>query len=729
MSKKCTVLLLLLLIFSYSSLFGQWVPEITKNTTAPFSFQPPNAESQLKAEAVKPDIELEFISSCLWSQAKDVWADDFYLFVLFHNTLVCYNMYYYAEPEYFFHVYFPGAAESFYRSGDYFYIAAGYEGLFIIDAAMTVQDPYLVGRYNTPGFASEVVVSDGKAYIADGDSGLQIIDISVPEIPIYVGSYTQLDYTANVAVNGDLVYVSDTLNSLHIVESTKPSFPLKLGEYNSPSRIHDLQVIDTIACLATEFSDGLQIVDVSESGSPVLLSNYSVPGKMLALFVKDSLVYFPDGGGDFVIVNTSDPENPAFVGDIGQCGGMYGLGQKLYVHHTTLFSNYIGLEGCSGVCIIDVYNSVSPSYVGTLSYCWMPCDVAVVDSLLYTATFFGGLEIFNIKNPDSPVHRGHSNTSGYACGVQVRDTIAFVAAGFRGLEIHDISDPTAPIYQGAFFADVVSWSNDVLVQGDLAYLPAGYGDWGGLCIVDISDDLENPAILSRTGDGASCVAVKDNLAFYTDFWDGMRIVDISNPALPVWAGDFFLTGYTNTIEVKDTLAFVTNDSGLYISDVSDPADVTILYLYRTPGRALGIALRDNLAYLTDEVYGLQVLDISDPTAPLLLGGYNSPAQGISVTFKDSLIFLADWYSVIILDDPFYVPCCEGLTGNVDCSESEDPDISDITRLIDYLYLSHLPLCCPDEADCDGSGGDPDISDITAIISHLYIAHEPLVECP
>jgi|GEM_PF-3594447 len=728
MSKKSTVLLILLLVLCIGVLFGRGLPDVAKNAPEPFTYRLPDAEARVKAEAVKPDIELEFIGSCLWSQAKDVWADDFYLFVLFHNTLVVYNMYYYDEPTYYCHVYFPGAAESFHRNGDFFYIAAGYDGLFIIDVAMTVQDPYLVGHYNTPGFAREVVVSGGKAYIADGDSGLQMINVNFPENPIYSGSYTQLGYTANVAVNGDLVYVSDTLTSLHIVQFIEPSFPLKLGEYSSPARIHDIEVVDTLAYLATEFSYGLQIVNVSQSNNPVWLSTYSVAWKIFDLFIKDSLAYFPNGDGDFEIVNISDPENPAFIGDIRQCGGMYSFEQKLYVHHTTLFSNYIGMEGCSGMCIIDTYNPASPSYVGTLSYCWQPCDVEVVDSLLYTANYTGGLEIFNIKNPSKPVYRGGNYTSGYACGVQVRDTIAFVAAAYQGLEVHNVSDPTAPIYQGAFFAGVVSWSYDVLVLGDLAYLPAGYGVYGGLCIIDISD-LEDPFLLSRYGDGASCVVVKDNLAYYTDFWDGMRIIDISNPGLPTWAGDYLLPGYTYTIEVKDTLAFVTNDSGLYIADISDPEDVTTLYLYRTPGRALGIALRDSLAYVTDEVYGLQVLDISDPTAPVLLGGYNSPAQGISVTFKDSLIFLADWYSVIILDDPFYVPCCEGRTGNVDCSEVEEPDISDITRLIDYLYLSHLPLCCPEEADCDGSGGEPDISDITAVISHLYIAHEPLAECP
>lgn len=66
-------------------------------------------------------------------------------------------------------------------------------------------------------------------------------------------------------------------------------------------------------------------------------------------------------------------------------------------------------------------------------------------------------------------------------------------------------------------------------------------------------------------------------------------------------------------------------------------------------------------------------------------------------------------------------------GDVDCSGG-DPDITDITRLIDFLYLSHNPLCYPLLADVNDSGGEPDVSDITTLIEHLYLTHEPLV-CP
>ena len=66
-------------------------------------------------------------------------------------------------------------------------------------------------------------------------------------------------------------------------------------------------------------------------------------------------------------------------------------------------------------------------------------------------------------------------------------------------------------------------------------------------------------------------------------------------------------------------------------------------------------------------------------------------------------------------------------GDVNCSGGA-PDISDITCIIDHLYLRHIPLCDPLIADVNNSGGNPDISDITGLIDNLYLSHSPL-NCP
>jgi hypothetical protein len=79
------------------------------------------------------------------------------------------------------------------------------------------------------------------------------------------------------------------------------------------------------------------------------------------------------------------------------------------------------------------------------------------------------------------------------------------------------------------------------------------------------------------------------------------------------------------------------------------------------------------------------------------------------------------------------------TGDVDCDGNVD--ISDLTRLIDNLYVNFAPLCparfCissivptySGDVDCDGN---VDIGDVTKLIANLYLNQEPLCSielCP
>ena len=69
--------------------------------------------------------------------------------------------------------------------------------------------PTLVGTYDTPGFAIGVAISGSYAYVADGDWGLQIIDVSNPASPTLVGTYDTPGYASDVAISGSYAYVAD----------------------------------------------------------------------------------------------------------------------------------------------------------------------------------------------------------------------------------------------------------------------------------------------------------------------------------------------------------------------------------------------------------------------------------------------------------------------------------------------------------------------------------------
>ena len=72
-------------------------------------------------------------------------------------------------------------------------------------------------------------------------------------------------------------------------------------------------------------------------------------------------------------------------------------------------------------------------------------------------------------------------------------------------------------------------------------------------------------------------------------------------------------------------------------------------------------------------------------------------------------------------------CCYDYTGNTNCTQDEEPDISDIVYLINMIYYGG-PICCFDEADVNLSG-DLDIADIVKVIQFLFYSHQQLPDCP
>jgi len=200
-------------------------------------------------------------------------------------------------------------------------------------------------------------------------------------------------------------------------------------------------------------------------------------------------------------------------------------------------------------------------------------------------------------------------------------------------------------------------------------------------------------------------------------------------------------GYPDWLELFNAGDSPIDLSGMYLTD--DPEEPTMWQI--PPGVSIGIG--EYLLFWADddEEQGLTHTNFKLSNDGESVGLYNTDAN--SNTIIDLVTFGAqtsdvsygrypdgaDYWTAMTVPTPgsgnVVDECCVGTVGNVDCSESEDPDISDITRLIDFLYLSHVELCCPEEADTDVSGGDPDISDITRIIDFLYLSHEPLADCP
>lgn len=147
-----------------------------------------------------------------------------------------------------------------------------------------------------------VYVSGSYAYVADGDSGLRIIDVSNPTSPQEVGSYVVPGYAYALGVygSGPYAYVAYGDSGLRIVDISNPQLPQEVGYYITPGYAYGVFVSDSFAYVA-DWNYGLRIIKVARPDSTVEVGYYDTPGYASNVYVSDSLVFLADGNAGFEI--------------------------------------------------------------------------------------------------------------------------------------------------------------------------------------------------------------------------------------------------------------------------------------------------------------------------------------------------------------------------------------------------------------------------------------------
>ena len=129
------------------------------------------------------------------------------------------------------------------------------------------------GAVRTPGDAQAVVLSGSHAYVADGPSGLQVIDISNPGAPAVIGSVDTPGDARGVAVAGSYAYVADGAAGLQLVDISDPAHPALVGGGVAPG--DDAQTVVVAGSYAyVAGTAGLKIIDISNPASPAIVGAY-----------------------------------------------------------------------------------------------------------------------------------------------------------------------------------------------------------------------------------------------------------------------------------------------------------------------------------------------------------------------------------------------------------------------------------------------------------------------
>ena len=146
------------------------------------------------------------------------------------------------------------------------------------------------------------------------------------------------------------------------------------------------------------------------------------------------------------------------------------------------------------------------------------------------------------------------------------------------------------------------------------------------------------------------VQVVGDYAYVTNN-DGMMVIDVSNPSNPETIGEL-LSGGSMGVDVESNLVYIaTVSNGLIIADISSPTNPQQIGQYS--GAAYRIAVSGSYAYIGNFNGGFKIVNISDPTDPVLVGEYSDPRCD-AIEIKDNFVYYANaevGLRVIRVSDP------------------------------------------------------------------------------
>ncbi len=559
----------------------------------------------------------------------------------------------------------PGYGRYVHVSGRYAYVGSEYNYFWIVDI-LDPAAPTVVGSYSAYSWAAwGVYAADGYAYVV-GENLLTILDVSDPTSPTLAGSCAMGNYNWDIDVAGDYAYVAgDT--GLHVVDVSDPTAPVEVGSLAAYSR-------------------GIDV-----AGNYVYLTDFEIT-------VKSQLL----------VVDVSDPTQPQQVGVAenlfgalgpwGSLADVYVAGNYAYVSGTLMTT---GGETVGGIQIVDVSTPPNPQLRETylqreIDY---PSQVhSGGSSYVLLAGGDAGLRVVEVSNPDDPAEAGVFLVAKHSGDIGLAGSYAYLS--YWGLDVANVADPSNPVPVSRYEPDygILTAPHRLLqtIAPDsmaISYPYVYLGVYSYLLTIDISDPTQ-PNEVSRYQVSNRDVAVTGDTLCLASYPTDLLLLDVSDPAGPQLRGSLDIAGDTFSLFAAGDYAYLANEYGLQIVDISDPDDPVALGLFATADLPQTVHVSWPYAYLMtyddtwyDPHSTLRIVDISDPSDPTEVG---------------SLVVSPKGACGLALSDPYLLVTVEGELHVVDVSEPAAPAAAGFYGFEDIFLCGSLDVT-EDEVYVAGNG--------------------------
>ena len=364
-------------------------------------------------------------------------------------------------------------------------------------------------------------------------------------------------------------------------------------------------------------------------------------------------LYAACGSGGIQILDVSNPSSPVMIGSMNTLG----FTEDLLVSGNILLT----ADGPNGIQIFDISDTskptpISQAYSGAYVY-----DLQLNGSALYAAGGGSGLLVVDIKDIKKPVEKGILNLNGFTYQIAISGTRLFTASAWGDMAVVDITDPLAPKVQE--YVEIPGWAMAVDIRGSQALVMSGIDGVRKFDINAQTPKLVGTAYTKDIGFAQFGVLQADN-AFVIDAEKGLLDLSFSSIGAPVLKDQYFPILDARRVTMSGTTAYVAAGlGGMRAIDLSDPTHPKQTAWFDTKrGYANKVIASDKYAYLSthlDAAEGLSIFDISTSTQPLKISGliaeefvYNGVAFRSIAKSGNTILVAGEWNDVAIdVSDP------------------------------------------------------------------------------
>lgn len=438
-------------------------------------------------------------------------------------------------------------------------------------------------------------------------------------------------YAADVDVAGDVAVLACTTGGLQVMDVSDPESPVLIGGVACMASLVALSGDRAHAYAIDSDSQRFLVADVSEPSTPEIVGSVPVQGNVYALAVLGDHVYLANFNQGVQVVDVHDPAAPAVVAATGSNAlALAGYDRYLY---------YVELDAAVTLRALDVQDPLHPVPVGSAP---LPYDnyqsLALRGTVLYAACG-EGLRTIDVSDPSDPSALALGHTDDLCWDAAVYGNHAFLSS-IDGMYSFDITDPGHVVRTGHLEIAETEFLAGIAVSPATAFLAASSA---GLRTVDITLPMD-PILIGGThldGD-ARGVAVSGDYTLVACLAGGVRVVDASDPAVPAEVAFVNVSSPPEDIAVLGTHAYVVGGSPLMtVLDISDPVNPRIEIAKQLGGGSCtGIALQGGYGYVSNWIAGLQVLDLAAPGNPILIGALDLPGYAKDIAASGHTAYVA-----------------------------------------------------------------------------------------